>query len=92
MAERLSGRSFALSDVRAATMPQPMSTPTAAGTMAPFVGITDPTVAPMPQCTSGITATWLWMKGRAATLISCLRAESSSATPSTHALMGFPPS
>jgi hypothetical protein len=29
-------------------MPQPMSTPTAAGTIAPVVGITLPTVAPMP--------------------------------------------
>jgi hypothetical protein len=38
-------------------MPQPMSTPTAAGTIAPRVAITVPTVAPLPRCTSGITAT-----------------------------------
>jgi hypothetical protein len=42
-----------------AIMPQPMSTPTAAGMIAPRVGITLPTVAPMPQCTSGIAATHL---------------------------------
>ena len=57
-----------------AIMPQPMSTPTAAGMIAPFVGITLPTVAPMPRCTSGITATHLWTKGRRATLSSCARA------------------
>ena len=38
-------------------MPQPMSTPTAAGMIAPRVGITEPTVAPLPRWTSGITAT-----------------------------------
>ena len=54
---RLSGRSLAVIDVRTAIMPQPMSTPTAAGMIAPFVGITLPTVAPIPQCTSGIAAT-----------------------------------
>ena len=32
-----------------AIMPQPMSTPTAAGMIAPFVGITLPTVAPSPS-------------------------------------------
>jgi hypothetical protein len=37
-------------------MPQPMSTPTAPGTIAPVIGMTLPTVAPMPVCTSGITA------------------------------------
>jgi len=61
----------AVSDVRAATMPQPMSTPTAAGMIAPLVGMTEPTVAPMPQCTSGMTATCLWMKGSEATFKSC---------------------
>ena len=35
--------------VRTAIMPQPMSTPTAAGMIAPLVGITEPTVAPMPE-------------------------------------------
>ena len=37
-----------MSEVRAAIMPQPMSTPTAAGITAPLVGITEPTVAPIP--------------------------------------------
>ncbi|MNL14771.1 hypothetical protein D3C87_1357280 [compost metagenome] len=45
---RLSGRSRALSVVLQAIIPQPMSTPTAAGMMALKVGITEPTVAPMP--------------------------------------------
>ncbi len=39
-------------------MPQPMSTPTAAGDTASFIAMTDPTVAPLPKWTSGITATW----------------------------------
>jgi hypothetical protein len=67
-----------------------MSTPTAAGTIAPIVGITLPTVAPMPQCTSGIAAIHLWTNGSLATLTSCRRASSSSATPRTQALMGTP--
>ena len=92
MARRLSGRSTARSDVRTAIMPQPMSTPTAAGTIAPTVGMTLPTVAPIPQCTSGIAATQRWMNGRRATLSSCCRATSSTATPRIHALIGTPPS
>src|SRR5262245_56214264 len=71
-------------------MPQPMSTPTAAGTIAPTVGITEPTVAPMPQCTSGITATWWWMNGSEATFFNCFSAAPSSVTPRVHALMGAP--
>ncbi len=39
-------------------MPQPMSTPTAEGITAPRVGMTDPTVAPMPTWASGMRATW----------------------------------
>jgi hypothetical protein len=69
-AARLSGRSLALSEVSTAIMPQPMSTPTAAGMIAPTVGITLPTVAPMPQCTSGIAATQRWMNGMRATFSS----------------------
>ena len=42
--------------VRTAIMPQPMSTPTAAGMMAPSVGMTEPTVAPLPRWASGIRA------------------------------------
>ena len=79
-------------EVRTAAMPQPMSTPTAAGMIAPTVGITEPTVAPIPQCTSGITATWLWMKGRLATLRSWVRAEPSTGRPWVQALIGAPPS
>jgi len=37
-------------------MPQPMSTPTAAGMIAPTVGITEPTVAPLPRWASGMSA------------------------------------
>ena len=51
--------------MRTAIIPQPMSTPTAAGMIAPRVAITLPTVAPIPACTSGITATHLWMNGQA---------------------------
>jgi hypothetical protein len=50
------GRSSATYWVRTAVMPHPMSTPTAAGMIAPSVGITDPTVAPLPRCASGISA------------------------------------
>ena len=53
-----SGNWREVSEVRTAIIPQPMSTPTAAGTTAPRQGITAPTVAPSPQCTSGIAATW----------------------------------
>jgi hypothetical protein len=55
-AARLSGRSLAIKVVFAAIMPQPMSTPTAAGMTALRVGMTLPTVEPLPRCTSGITA------------------------------------
>jgi hypothetical protein len=54
---RLVGRSLAWSESRTAFIPQPMSTPTAAGMTAALVGITLPTVAPIPACTSGIAAT-----------------------------------
>src|SRR6266702_4407962 len=42
--------------VRTAIMPHPMSTPTAAGMTAPRVGMTEPTVAPLPRCASGMSA------------------------------------
>ena len=38
--------------------------------IAALVGITLPTVAPMPAWTSGIAATWPWMIGRRATFSS----------------------
>ena len=91
-ARRFSGRSTAPSEVSTAIMPQPMSTPTAAGMIAPTVGMTLPTVAPIPQCTSGITATHLWMNGMRATFRSCRAADSSIGTPRVHALIGTPPS
>src|SRR5215831_16434819 len=77
--------------VLTAAMPQPMSTPTAAGMMAPTVGMTLPTVAPIPQCTSGMIATCLWMNGRRATVSIWRRAASSIGTPCVHALIGAPP-
>ena len=46
--ERSPGRSFAVSEVFTADMPQPMSTPTAAGQTAPCIAMTEPTVAPLP--------------------------------------------
>ena len=76
--------------MRCATMPQPMSTPTAAGTIAPTVGITDPTVAPIPRCTSGIAATCECTKGSRATFSSWRRASSSKGTPRIHARTGTP--
>src|SRR5262245_40598965 len=65
-------------------MPQPMSTPTAAGMIAPLVAITEPTVAPRPKCTSGMAATWLKMKGMRATFSSWRLASSSMGTPRVH--------
>ena len=60
LAQRLAGRpgrSAAVNWVRTAIIPQPMSTPTAAGMIAPSVGMTLPTVAPLPRWASGISAT-----------------------------------
>ena len=65
---RPSGSSLAVRLVRTAPMPQPMSTPTAAGETAPFIAMTLPTVAPLPKCTSGMTATWWNTHGSAAML------------------------
>ena len=70
-------------------MPQPMSTPTAAGMIARLVAITLPTVAPLPRCTSGITATWRWMNGRRAMRSSWARASASNGTPTVQALIGL---
>jgi hypothetical protein len=88
-AARLSGKSLAVSVVRCAIIPQPISTPTAAGTIAPLVGITLPTVAPMPQCTSGITATCRCTNGSDATFRNCCRALASTGTPAVHILIGI---
>ena len=80
----------AVSEVRTAAMPQPMSTPTAAGIMALWVAMTLPMVAPMPPCTSGMTATWRWMKGNLDRLTSCPRAKASRSSVQT--LTGRAPS
>src|SRR5688572_25973615 len=85
---RSSGRSLARSVVRTAAMPQPMSTPTAAGMIAPRVGTTEPTVAPMPRCTSGMTATHGPTNGSEAMLRSCWWACGSNGTPCTQPLIG----
>ncbi|MCY1246253.1 hypothetical protein D9M72_594680 [compost metagenome] len=53
---RSGGRSVRKYCVLTAIMPQPMSTPTAAGITASRVGMTDPTVAPFPRWASGISA------------------------------------
>ena len=52
-----SGSWSSVTSSSAAIMPQPMSTPTADGITAPVVGMTEPTVAPMPTCASGMSAT-----------------------------------
>ena len=88
---RLSGRSSAARSVRQASMPQPMSTPTAAGMMARTVGITEPMVAPMPKCTSGMTAMCGKTIGSRAALAICCRAASSTGTPRVHIFTGTPP-
>ena len=41
-----------------AIIPQPISTSTTDGVIAPSAGMTDPTMAPMPTCASAISATW----------------------------------
>jgi hypothetical protein len=76
--------------VRTAIIPQPMSTPTAAGMIARWVGMTLPTVAPMPQCTSGIAATQRNTNGSCATFWSCCSAAASAGTPRIQALIGTP--
>lgn len=61
-----------------------MSTPTAAGATAPFIAITEPTVAPLPKCTSGITATCLNTHGSAAIFRSCSSADLFEPRPQPH--------
>ena len=70
--------------VRTAIMPQPMSTPTAAGMMAPFVGMQEPTVAPSPKWQSGMTATWPKMNGIFDMFSIWARAFSSICSDGTH--------
>jgi hypothetical protein len=78
--------------VRTAIMPQPMSTPTAAGMMAPRVATTLPTVAPIPRCTSGITATCRCTNGSRAIRSNWARASTSNGTPTVQDFSGAPPS
>ncbi len=59
-------------------MPQPMSTPTQAGMIAPSVGTTEPTVEPMPRCASGISATCPSTKGSRAVRAACSTTSGSS--------------
>jgi hypothetical protein len=55
MASNESGKSDAFRERRTAFMPQPISTPTAAGIIALSVAITVPTVLPIPRWQSGYT-------------------------------------
>src|SRR5579872_363284 len=64
--DRSSGSSLRTRLVRAAIMPQPMSTPTAEGTMAPRMKATEPTVAPIPTWASGMSAIGFSTNGSAA--------------------------
>jgi hypothetical protein len=66
-----SGRSVEARSVSAAIMPQPMSTPTAEGMIAPLVGMTDPMVAPMPTWASGMRARWPFTNGSRLALAAC---------------------
>src|SRR5581483_10675411 len=69
-------------------MPQPMSTPTAAGDTAPFIATTEPTVAPLPRCTSGMAATWWKHHGNEAMFFSWSSACDSTSAIGVHSLMG----
>ncbi len=75
--ERSAGSSSIEYCMRTAIMPQPMSTPTAAGMIAPRVGMTEPTVAPSPRWASGISARCGWMNGIQAVSSACSRVWSS---------------
>lgn len=63
--------SESVNTVRAAIIPHPMSTPTAAGITASRVGITVPTADPFPKCASGINATCGCTKGIDAVCFAC---------------------
>ena len=57
--------------VSTAAMPQPMSTPTAAGMIAASVAMTLPTVEPLPTCASGISASGFTTNGIDAVTRAC---------------------
>src|SRR5690606_33114626 len=84
---RSSGRSSAVSDVRTPIMPHPMSTPTALGDTASRIAMTEPTVAPLPRWTSGMTRTPS-THGSAAMLRSCCSAAGSTAGSCAHMRVG----
>ena len=74
-------------------MPQPMSTPTAAGMIAPLRR--DDAARPSrrcPTCTSGITATHWWMNGSGATRCELRPRLVLERHAAVHALIGTPPS
>ena len=75
---RSSGNSDAVRLVSAATMPQPMSTPTADGRTAFLVATTLPTVAPRPKWASAIRQTGPASIGSREVRNACSRALSSS--------------
>src|SRR4051812_50109449 len=60
---RCIGRSLTTYGVRTAIIPQPMSTPTAAGVIAPGGGVTRPAGAPLPRGGAGLSAEWGGGKG-----------------------------
>src|SRR3954468_24069882 len=78
---RLSGSWASVTSSSPAPMPQPMSTPTALGITAPLVGITEPTVAPMPTWASGMRATWPSTIGRRAAFSAWRMVPSSTSLP-----------
>ena len=69
-------------------MPQPMSTPTAAGMIAPSVGITLPTVAPMPEVHVGHDRDLLVNEGHARDALHLRAGPASNGTPTVQALNG----
>ena len=69
--DRSLGSAAAVCEVSTAIMPHPMSTPTAAGMIAPRVGMTEPTVAPLPRCASGMRARCGWTNGISEVRFAC---------------------
>lgn len=67
-----------VNSVRTPIIPQPISTPTAAGMTAPNVGITVPTALPIPLWASGISATCGCTNGIDEVSRACSRVLSSS--------------
>src|ERR671933_551330 len=85
-----SGRSDRRSRSGAAIMPQPMSTPTAAGITMSRVRMALPTQAPLPMCASGMIAIRS-TPGTAARCWTCFQTSGSIGTPWSHACTSGPP-